>query len=135
MSNLTNWLKFFMRLFCNWSWIRVVSKTKTPKTKTRRPKTYENEDLRKRRPTKTKTYENEDPFIFCRKRNNFVENDNVGNKVISIYNSNVIYMIQGTKCNIQYIGETKRRLKDRFNEHRRPINSRLSLKSVHEVTT
>ena len=28
----------------------VVSKTKTPKTKTRRPKTYENEDLRKRRP-------------------------------------------------------------------------------------
>ena len=39
---------------------KVVSKTKTPKTKTRRPKTYENEDLRKRRPTKTKTYENED---------------------------------------------------------------------------
>ena len=25
------------------------------------------------------------------------------------------------KCNLQYIGETKRRLKDRFNEHRRPI--------------
>ena len=24
-------------------------------------------------------------------------------------------------CNLQYIGETKRRLKDRFNEHRRPI--------------
>ena len=43
--------------------LTVVSKTKTPKTKTRRPKTYENEDLRKRRPpTKTKTsYENEDP--------------------------------------------------------------------------
>ena len=30
-------------------------------------------------------------------------------------------MIQCTKCNLQYIGETKRRLKDRFNEHRRPI--------------
>ena len=43
----------------------VVSKTKTPKTKTRRPKTYENEDLRKRRPTKTKTpYDNEDPPFF-----------------------------------------------------------------------
>ena len=25
-------------------------------------------------------------------------------------------MIQCTKCNLQYIGETKRRLKDRFNE-------------------
>ena len=34
---------------------------------------------------------------------------------------NVIYMIQCTKCNLQHIGETKHRLKDRFNEHRRPI--------------
>ena len=25
------------------------------------------------------------------------------------------------ECNLQYIGETKRRLKDRFNEQRRPI--------------
>ena len=30
-------------------------------------------------------------------------------------------MIQCTKCNLQHIGETKRRLKDRFNGHRRPI--------------
>ena len=34
---------------------------------------------------------------------------------------NVIYMIQCTKCNLQYIGETKRRLKDHFNELRLPI--------------
>ena len=34
---------------------------------------------------------------------------------------NVIYMIQYRLYNFQYIGETKRRLKDRFNEHRRPI--------------
>ena len=41
----------------------VVSKTKTLKMKTRRPKTYKNEDLRKRRPpTKKKTYENKDPL-------------------------------------------------------------------------
>ena len=33
---------------------------------------------------------------------------------------NVIYLIQCRLCNLQYIGETKRRLKDRFNEHRRP---------------
>ena len=26
------------------------------------------------------------------------------------------------RCNKQYIGETKRRLKDRFNEHRRPVD-------------
>ena len=33
-----------------------------------------------------------------------------------------MYMIQCTNCNLQYIGETKRRIKDRFNEHRRPIS-------------
>ena len=34
-----------------------------------------------------------------------------------------MYLIQCLLCNLQYIGETKvkRRLKDRFNEHRRPI--------------
>ena len=31
-------------------------------------------------------------------------------------------MVQCTKCNLQYIGETKRRLKDRFNEHRRAVD-------------
>ena len=33
----------------------------------------------------------------------------------------VIYLIQCRLCNLQYIGESKRCLKDRFNEHRRPI--------------
>ena len=36
---------------------------------------------------------------------------------------NLIYMIQCNRCNVQYIGETKRRLKDRFNEHRRTIDN------------
>ena len=36
---------------------------------------------------------------------------------------NVIYMIQCTKCNLQYIGETKRRLIDRFNDNRRVAQS------------
>ena len=31
--------------------------------------------------------------------------------------------IQCNRCNLQYIGETKRRLKDRFNEHRRTIDN------------
>ena len=30
-------------------------------------------------------------------------------------------MIQFRLCNLQYVRETKRRLKDRFDEHRRPI--------------
>ena len=33
------------------------------------------------------------------------------------------YMIQCNQCSKQYIGETKRRLKDRFNEHRRPVDN------------
>ena len=36
---------------------------------------------------------------------------------------NLIYMIQCNRCNLQYIGEMKRRLKDRFNEHRRAIDN------------
>ena len=32
-------------------------------------------------------------------------------------------MIQCNRCNLQYIGETKRRFKDRFNEHRRIIDN------------
>ena len=33
-------------------------------------------------------------------------------------------MIQCNDCHKQYIGETKRRLKDRFDEHRRPVDKR-----------
>ena len=36
---------------------------------------------------------------------------------------NLIYMIQCNRCILQYIGETKRRLKDRFNEHRCTIDN------------
>ena len=36
---------------------------------------------------------------------------------------NLIYMIQCNRCNLQYIGETKQRLKDRFNEHHHTIDS------------
>ena len=36
--------------------------------------------------------------------------------------NNIIYMVRSTKCNLQYIGETKRRLKDRFNEHRQAVD-------------
>ena len=33
-----------------------------------------------------------------------------------------LYRCERTSCHKQYIGETKRRLKDRFNEHRRPVD-------------
>ena len=42
---------------------------------------------------------------------------------IDCNSKNVIYMIQCNHCSKQYIGETKRRLKDRFNEHRRPADN------------
>ena len=31
-------------------------------------------------------------------------------------------MVIGNRCNLQHIGETKRRLKDRFNEYRRAVD-------------
>ena len=38
--------------------------------------------------------------------------------------NSILYMNWPTfLCNLQYIGETKCRLKDRFNEHRRPIHN------------
>ena len=41
---------------------------------------------------------------------------------IDCNSKNLIYMIYCLRGNKQYIGETKRRLKDRFNEHRRPVD-------------
>ena len=35
-------------------------------------------------------------------------------------------MVHCNRCHKQYIGETKRRLKDRFNEHRRPVDKQTS---------
>ena len=41
---------------------------------------------------------------------------------ITCNTKNVIYMVQCNHCNLQSIGETKWRLKDRFNEHRRGVD-------------
>jgi len=41
---------------------------------------------------------------------------------IDCNSKNLVYMIHCLRCNKQYIGETKRRLKDRFIEHRRPVD-------------
>ena len=38
--------------------------------------------------------------------------------------SNIIYLISCTKCNVQYIGETARTLRERMNDHRSAINKR-----------
>ena len=43
-------------------------------------------------------------------------------------------MIQGLLCNVQYIGETKGHLKDRFNEHRRPVLNPTS-NNIHTVVS
>ena len=41
---------------------------------------------------------------------------------ITCNTKNLIYMIQCDRCSLQYIGESKRSLKDRFNEHRRSVD-------------
>ena len=47
--------------------------------------------------------------------------NNVASVCTGLNTSNVIYLVECHLCNLQYIVETKRRLKDRFNEHRRPV--------------
>ena len=42
---------------------------------------------------------------------------------ITCETKNLIYMIQCNRCHLQYMGETKRRLKDRFNEHRHTLDN------------
>ena len=39
-------------------------------------------------------------------------------------------MVQCNRCNLQYTGETKRRLKDRFNEHRSPVDKDKALNDL-----
>ena len=47
--------------------------------------------------------------------------NNVASVCTGLNTFNVIYLIECHLCNLQYIVETKRRLKDRFNEHRCPV--------------
>ena len=45
-------------------------------------------------------------------------------------------MIQCNRCNLQYTGETKRGLKDRFNKHRRTIDKiNLNVLSILAIDT
>ena len=43
-----------------------------------------------------------------------------------------MYMVQCNRCNLQYIGETKQRLKDRFYEHRRAVD-KINIKSREKM--
>ena len=52
---------------------------------------------------------------------------------ITCNTKNVIYTVQCNRCNLQYIGETKRRLKDRFNQHRRAVD-KTNIKSKPTTT-
>ena len=48
--------------------------------------------------------------------------------------SNLVCMIQCTKWRIQYIGETKRRLSDRFGEHRRALEKAITQRDIDQPT-
>jgi len=45
------------------------------------------------------------------------------NLIMTCDTKNLIYMIQCNRCNLEYKGEPKRRIKDRFNEHLQIIDS------------
>ena len=54
---------------------------------------------------------------------------------ITCSSSNLVYMIQCTKCRIQYIRETKHRLCNRFGEHRRAVEKAITQRDIDEPTT
>ena len=53
---------------------------------------------------------------------------------IACSSSNLIYMIQCSRCKVQYIGETKRQLSDRFGEHRRAIEKAITHRHIDQPT-
>ena len=64
------------------------------------------------------------PFLQEGQTNYIFFNTNETRKItdfISCNSKNLIFLIQCKKCHSQYIGETKRKLNERFGEHRRSI--------------
>ena len=53
---------------------------------------------------------------------------------ISCSSSNLIYMIQRSRCQVQYVGETKRQCSDRFGEHRRAIKKAITQRHIDQLT-
>ena len=51
---------------------------------------------------------------------------------ITCSSSNLFYMIQSNKCNVQYIGEAKRHLSNRFGEHRRTIEKAITQRHIDQ---
>ena len=63
------------------------------------------------------------PFINKRK---FISGKSIKwklNKQMDCNTSNIVYIIECDKCNERYIGETKRKMKERLDEHRRDIRN------------
>ena len=51
-----------------------------------------------------------------------------------IQNSNLVFMIQCNKCNVQYIGKIKHHPSDRFGEHRRAIEKAIAKQHIDQPT-
>ena len=52
----------------------------------------------------------------------------------SCHSKNLIYLIECKRCHLQYIGETKRQLSERFREHRRSILNHQQLSTTTPVS-
>ena len=51
-----------------------------------------------------------------------------------IQDSNLVFMIQCNKCNVQYIGKIKRHPSDRFGEHRRAFEKAIAKQHIDQPT-
>ena len=51
---------------------------------------------------------------------------------VNCNSSNVIYLITCQKCEVQYVGETDRKLKERFSEHQGYVRNKVLTKTTGE---
>jgi len=47
------------------------------------------------------------------------------NEILNCNSTNVVYVIACNKCNVQYVGETSQKLKERFLQHQRNVKNRV----------
>ena len=81
------------------------------------------------------------PYLFFSSRGSnklyFFLTTNEARKItdsISCHSKNLIYLIECKRCHLQYIGETKSQLSERFGEHRRSILNHQQLSTTTPVS-
>jgi stress-induced morphogen len=67
-------------------------------------------------------------FIKSKSTNTQIKVTTINHEAWNCRTENCVYLISCKKCRLQYVGETKRKLQQRFNEHKRNVKNKLNIK-------